>query len=94
MSNQDDKNKHNTRMHRAWRAIKKQLGIIKQRKTFAGSSKSIDESQPHRLAKHHALDCGQPNCLYCGNPRHNKFHKGKDKLTTQERRNNQKGLDD
>ena len=34
MSNEQDKNKHNTRMHRAWTAIKRQLNIIKQRKHF------------------------------------------------------------
>jgi hypothetical protein len=94
MSNDQDKTKHNTRMHRAWRAIKKQLNIIKQRKTFGGASKRIDEAQPHRLAKKHAMDCGQPGCALCGNPRHNKFRKGEDKLTVQERRNNQKNNDD
>jgi hypothetical protein len=94
MSNDQDKTKHNTRMHRAWRAIKKQLNIIKQRKYFGEASKRIDEAQPHRLAKKHAMDCGQPGCVICGNPRHNKFHKGKDKLTTQERRNNQKSNDE
>ena len=94
MSDDQDKNKHNTRMHRAWRAVKKQLDIIKQRKTFLGASKRIDEAQPHRLAKKHAMDCGQPGCALCGNPRHNKFHKGDDKLTIQERRNNQKSKDD
>jgi hypothetical protein len=93
MSKEEDKVKHTTRMHRAWRAIKKQLGIIKQRKNFGQASRTIDESQPHRLAKKHAMDCGQPDCKYCGNPRHNHFSKGKDKLTTQERRNNQKGND-
>ena len=30
MSKEEDKIKHGTRMHRAWRAIKKQLGIIKK----------------------------------------------------------------
>jgi len=93
MSNEQDKTKHNTRMHQAWRAIKKQLGIIKSRKHFQGASKKIDEAQPHRLAKKHAMDCGQPGCVLCGNPRHNNFHKGKDRLTTQERRNNQKSND-
>jgi hypothetical protein len=93
MSNEQDKNKHNTRMHRAWRAIKKQLSIIKSRQHFQGASKSIDEAQPHRLAKKHAMDCGTPGCALCGNPRHNRAHKGKDRLTTQEKRNNQKGND-
>jgi hypothetical protein len=94
MSNDQDKTKHNTRMHRAWRAIKKQLGIIKAHKNFGEASKRIDEAQPHRLAKHHAMDCGKPHCKICGNPRHNKSVKGKDKLTTQERRNNQKSNDE
>jgi len=38
--------------------------------------------EPHRLAKHHAMDCGQPGCMMCGNPR--KTHK--DRLTAQEKR--------
>ena len=93
MSNEDDKVKHKTRMHRAWTAIKKQLGIIKSRQHFLGASKQIAEEQPHRLAKNHAMDCGQPGCVICGNPRRTRRHKLKDQLTTQERRNNQKGND-
>ena len=34
------------------------------------------------MAKHHAMDCGQPGCMLCGNPR--KTHK--DTLTAQEKR--------
>jgi hypothetical protein len=94
MSNDQDKTKHNTRMHRAWVAIKKQLGIIKSHKNFGEASKRIDESQPHRLAKKHAMDCGQAHCTLCGNPRHNRARKGKDKLTVQELRNNHKGTDE
>jgi hypothetical protein len=94
MSNDQDKSKHNTRMHRAWVAIKKQLGIIKAHKNFGVASKRIDESQPHRLAKKHAMDCGQPHCTLCGNPRHSKARKGTDKLTIQEKRNNQKSADE
>ena len=26
-------------------------------------------SQPHRWAKRHAMDCGRPGCMVCGNPR-------------------------
>ena len=48
MSKEEDKTKHNTRMHRAWRAIKKQLNIIKAHKNFGAASKRIDEAQPHR----------------------------------------------
>ena len=81
MSKQEDKAKHKTRMHRAWTAIKKQLGIIKARQHFLGASKQIDEAQPHRLAKKHAMDCGQPGCVMCGNPR-----KTFSELTMQEKR--------
>jgi hypothetical protein len=94
MSKEEDKIKHGTRMHRAWRAIKKQLGIIKTHQNFGEASKRIDEAQPHRLAKKHAMDCGKPHCKLCGNPRHNKARKGDDKLTVQEKRNNQKGIDE
>jgi len=45
LSKQEDKAKHKTRMHRAWTAIKKQLGIIKARQHFLGASKQIDEAQ-------------------------------------------------
>ena len=41
-----------------------------------------DIRQPHRLHKRHAMDCGNPQCFLCGNPR--KTHK--DKLTQQEKR--------
>jgi ribosomal protein L37E len=92
MSKEEDKFKHSKRLHRAWAAIKKQLGIIKAHKNFGDASKRIDESQPHRLAKHHAMDCGQADCTLCGNPRHNRARK--DKLTIQEKRNNQKSQDE
>ena len=93
MSKEEDKIKHKTRMHRAWITIKKQLGIIKSKQHFLGASKQIDEAQPHRLAKKHAMDCGKSGCMICGNPRRTKRHKLKDQLTTQQRRNNQKGND-
>lgn len=88
MSKEEDKVKHGTRLQRAWRAIKRQLKIAKSK----DHTKYIE--QPHRLAKHHAMDCGQPHCTLCGNPRKNKSVKGKDRLTTQERRNNQKSNDE
>jgi hypothetical protein len=88
MSKEEDKLKHGNRLHRAWTAIKRQLKIAKSK----DHTKYID--QPHRLAKHHAMDCGQPHCVLCGNPRKNKSVKGKDKLTTQEKRNNQRSNDE
>ena len=88
MSNEKDKAKRGNRIHLAWTAIKRQLRIAKAH----GLVKSIAE--PHRLAKHHVMDCGQPHCTMCGNPRKNNTVKGKDKLTAQEKRNNQKSNDD
>lgn len=60
-------------------AIQRQVRIAKQH-----GYKFNDEviREPHRLAKHHAMDCGNPGCYLCGNPR--KTHK--DKLTMQEKR--------
>jgi hypothetical protein len=84
MSNEQDKAKHGKRLQHAWAVIKRQLKIAKS----IGNTKYID--QPHRLVKHHAADCGQPGCTLCGNPRHNASVKGKDRLTIQEKRNNQK----
>lgn len=88
MSKEEDKVKHSNRLHRAWAVIKRQLKIAKS----IGNTKYID--QPHRLVKHHAMDCGQANCTICGNPRKNKSVKGKDRLTTQEKRNLQKAKDE
>ena len=65
MSKDEDKIKHSKRLHKAWTAIKKQLRIAKSH----GLTKPIEE--PHRFAKHHAMDCGVPHCPMCSNPRHN-----------------------
>lgn len=61
MSNTEDKEKHSERRHRTDSIIKKQVKIAK--------SKGINVEEPHRLAKHHALDCGNPNCPVCSSPR-------------------------
>lgn len=61
MSNEVTKEKRSKRIHDKETAISKQVKIAK--------SKGIDVKEPHKLAKHHALDCGQPGCMLCGNPR-------------------------
>ena len=78
MSKDQDKFKHSKRLHKDHAAIEKQLRIAK---SHGIANKVVEE--PHRLAKHHAMDCGNPGCFLCGNPR--KTH-GKDKLTAQEKR--------
>lgn len=78
MSHEEDKRKNSKRRFDDDNAIKKQVSIAKSHRSF--NDKNI--TQPHRLIKHHAMDCGNPDCYLCGNPR--KTHK--DKLTIQEKR--------
>lgn len=73
MSAEEDKFKHSKRLLKDENAVKKQVKIAKS------AGMSVDK--PHKFAKHHALDCGNPNCIVCGNPR--KLFK---ELTTQEKR--------
>ena len=61
MSSSEDKQKRAQRLQRDQRAIKKQTKIAKEH--------GLDYKQPHRFDKHHALDCGNPKCIVCGNPR-------------------------
>ena len=55
----DDRSKKAKRLQRTSNAIKKQLRIAKA----FGMTHLL--KQPNRLAKHHALDCGNPKCLVC-----------------------------
>ena len=80
MANELAKYLNSRRRHKDETAVKKQLKIAKQHNSFSDENKVLKE--PHRLAKHHAMDCGNPKCFMCGNPR--KTHK--DKLTAQEKR--------
>lgn len=81
MSGPTDKIKNSRRRQCDENAVAKQLRIAKQHHT-PGTVPSLAEKQPHRYTKHHAMDCGNPECYICGNPR--KTHK--DKLTQQEKR--------
>lgn len=81
MSNTTAKFLNSRRRHKTDVAIARQLKIARQTQS-RGEANSILEKQPHRLAKHHTMDCGNPKCYLCGNPR--KTHK--DKLTAQEKR--------
>jgi hypothetical protein len=79
MSNELAKYLNSRRRFRDETAVKKQVKIAKAH-GLTNRDKAVKE--PHRLSKHHAMDCGQPGCMLCGNPR--KTHK--DKLTAQEKR--------
>jgi hypothetical protein len=80
MSKEADKIKHSKRLHKDERAINKQVKIAKQHRVSEYNPGEV--KQPHRLHKRKAMDCGNPQCFLCGNPR--KTHK--DKLTAQEKR--------
>lgn len=73
-----DKNKRAIRRAKTKSAIKRQLEIAK---AVAPSYAEIVLETPHKLAKRHALNCGNPECVMCGNPR--KFYKEE---TMQEKR--------
>ena len=57
MSAEQDKIKKNKRIQKDENAVKKQIKIAK---TFG-----VPVTEPHKFAKHHALDCGNPKCLLC-----------------------------
>jgi hypothetical protein len=78
MSNDLAKYLNSKRRHKTDVAISRQVKIARSHNTF----NQDNIKQPHRLAKHHAMDCGNPGCFLCGNPR--KTHK--DRLTLQEKR--------
>ena len=77
MANEFAKFKNSVRRHKTDVSIARQ---IKSARAHGASKKVL--KQPHRLAKRHAMDCGNPACYLCGNPR--KTHK--DRLTQQEKR--------
>ena len=79
MSTEQDKIKHSSRLHQEEVHIKKQVKIAK--------AAGIHVDEPHKFAKHHAMDCGNPKCIMCANPR--KIFK---ELTIQEKRFFQPGL--
>jgi hypothetical protein len=73
MSTEEDKFKHSKRLQKDENAVKKQTRIAKD---FG-----IPVEEPHKFAKHHAMNCGNPKCHMCGNPR-----KTFKELTQQEKR--------
>lgn len=63
------KERHEKRMVQKERHIKRQTKIAK--------AHNLDVRQPHRFAKHNAMNCGIPECPMCSNPRRNRFVKQK-----------------
>jgi hypothetical protein len=86
MSNERTKEKRSKRLHDEETAIQRQVKIAKQN-GLTDQDKAV--KQPHRLAKHHVMNCGNPSCMLCSNPR--KTFKEK---TIQEKRFYQDKLND
>jgi hypothetical protein len=61
MSDEESRIKHSKRILKTENTIKKQTKIAK--------THGMEIKEPHKLAKHHALDCGVPNCPMCSSPR-------------------------
>ena len=61
MSNDQDKFKNSKRRHADETAVKRQTKIAKDN--------GIPFKEPHKFAKHHATNCGNPHCVLCANPR-------------------------
>ena len=78
MSKEEDKFKKSKRLQKDENAVAKQVKIAR---AHGLTNKDRAVKEPHRLVKHHAMDCGQPGCMLCGNPR--KIFK---ELTAQEKR--------
>ena len=61
MSNNQERIKHSRRISRTRDAEMRQVRIAR--------AHGITVKEYHRYAKHHAMNCGRPNCLLCSNPR-------------------------
>ena len=61
MSDEESKIKHSKRILKTDNAVKKQTNIAKKY--------GVPVTEPHKFAKHHAMNCGNPKCHMCGNPR-------------------------
>jgi hypothetical protein len=76
MSDEITKEKHSRRIQQEQNAIKKQVKIAKQ---FNYPETYIN--QPHRFSKHHVMNCGNPKCVMCANPRQTWGDKTKQELS-------------
>ena len=61
------------RIAKAIRRSRTQVAIERQKRIAKYNGITHSKNQPHRYAKMHSLNCGDPHCAMCGNPR--KFYK-------------------
>ena len=81
MSKEEDRIKHSKRLYQEETAIKHNMKVAK------AHGFPVDQYESHRYAKVNAVNCGDPNCVMCMNPR-----KANGEKTIQEQRMEQKGL--
>ena len=81
MSDEQNRIKHSRRISKTRDAEIRQVKIAR--------AHGITVKEYHRYAKHHAMNCGRPHCLLCGNPRRIWREK-----TIQEQRNEQRKNDE
>ena len=67
MSNEVEKVKNSSRRQRDENAVRRQVKIAKAHGLDTTINKQVQE--PHRLVKHHIMNCGNPKCMLCSNPR-------------------------
>ena len=67
MSDQFAKEKHSKRLHDDETHIKKRQKLLKAKSAYL-SERAITK-QPHRLNKVTGMNCGNPKCVLCMNPR-------------------------
>jgi hypothetical protein len=67
MSDMEDKLKHSKRIHQKENHVSRQMDIRK--------SHNFPEDEAHKYHKMSGTNCGDSNCVMCGNPR--KFFKEK-----------------
>jgi hypothetical protein len=61
MSKEEDKRIHSKRLQKDENAIKKQKKIAEHY--------GMTHTPEHSYAKRHSMNCGNPDCFMCGNPR-------------------------
>lgn len=68
MSDQLAKEKHSRRLHDDETHIKKRQKLLKAKSAYLWPE-HVATKQPHRLHKVSGMNCGNPNCVMCMNPR-------------------------
>ena len=69
MSDQDSREKRSKRFHDDETKVKKHSRVYNQLFKGMDEHRQAYIRQPHRLHKHTGMNCGNHNCVMCGNPR-------------------------